>query len=333
MSINDVFGEAKFGGNQTHWFKFPKEGGSLILRILPPYGSLKQSGRWSQYYVTHFGYRDTKGKLRPFESSEVINRQTKMIEVPDAAMDRIKGLRMAQEKAKIEGNTELVKKIGEHLRIFNAKKAHYMNVMDLEGKIGVLSIPHKMKMALDAKIKEFQQKGINPISAQGGRYFVFSRSGTGVNTIHQVDIYRDPNTDQQIVSNLTNEVAERMKSEGMDLSNMYIKPTPEEIDEIVKANGGAVLEAVFARHSKNAKQMEITEDYDDGDENGSLESSASSEESVVKPLSDTSSATVATSVSQEQVVANAPVEPVITTMNGKDVSQMSNEEFLKSLGV
>lgn len=319
-NINDVFGEAKLGeSGKTHWFKFPKEGGSLVLRVLPPYGSLKASGRWSQYYVTHFGYRDTKGKLRTFESPEVINRSNRMIEVADPAMERIKALRAAQEKAKIENNTELVKKIGEQLRVFNAKKAHYMNVIDMDGKIGVFSIPHKMKMALDAKIKELQQKGVNPLSAQNGRFFVFTRTGTGVNTVHQVDVYRDPSTDQQVSSTLTLEIAERMQSEGVDLGKLYVKPTPEEVAEIVKANGGAVIEAVLAKYRKNSpSNSEASEVYEDDED--TMQASTPAE----------------TVLAVAEKKAEAPVAADTTTTAttaGKDISQMSNEEFLKSLGV
>lgn len=318
MSVNDVFGEAKFGGsNQTHWFKFPKEGGSLILRILPPYGSMRQLGRWSQYYVTHFGYRDTKGKLRPFESPEVVNRQNKMVEVVDPAMERIKALRTAQEKAKIEKNTDLVKKIGEQLRVFNAKKAHYMNVMDLEGKIGVLSIPHKMYMALDAKLKELKQKGVNGLGAQNGRFFVFTRNGSGINTTHSVEVYRDPNTDQQVVSSLTDEVANRMSSEGVDLGSLYAKPTPQEVAEIVKANGGAVLEAVLAKYRKNNnKAADELESYEEEDTS-----------------SDSLAGAGPSTATQGSEVGKATEPAESATVSGKDIGQMSNEEFLKSLGV
>jgi hypothetical protein len=319
-NINDVFGDAKLGeGGKTHWFKFPKEGGSLVLRILPSYGSLKASGRWSQYYVTHFGYRDSKGKTRTFESPEVINRQNRMVEVADPAMERIKALRSAQEKAKIENNTEMVKKIGEQLRVFNAKKAHYMNVIDLDGKIGVLSIPHKMKMALDTKIKELQQKGINPLAAQGGRFFVFTRTGSGVNTTHMVDVYRDPSTDQQVVSNLTAEIASRMTSEGVDLATLYVKPTPEEVSEIVKSNGGTVLESILSRYRKNSKESAGLEEVYEDDEYSQEAPPA------------TASAPAATVLAAAEKQAETSAEANAATT--KDISQMSNEEFLKSLGV
>jgi hypothetical protein len=318
MSLNDVFGKAKLGnGQKTTWFKFPKEGGTLVLRILPPYGSLRESGKWSQYYVTHFGYKDSKGRLRTFESPEVINRKNKFVEVVDPAMERIKGLRAAQEKAKIEGNADMVAKIGQQLRIFNARKAHYMNVMDLDGKIGVIAIPHKMKMALDTKLKELQQKGIDALGVQGGRYMAFTRTGSGINTVHSVEVYRDPATDQQVVSNLTEEVAMRMKSEGVDLSKLFVKPTAEEVGEIVKANGGIVLETILAKYKGSSSDSSsddlAVEDYDVSDIEETQQQVAQAR--VEKQEQETQAATVGVLV------------------NGKDVNEMTSDEFLKSLGV
>ena len=309
MSLNDVFGSAKYGsnGNRTHWFKLPKDGSGLVVRILPPYGSLKDSGKWSKYYVTHFGYADTKGKIRPFESPEVINRKTKMVEVPDPAMDRIKSLRTAQNKAIIEGNTELAKKISEQLKIFNAKKAHYLNVMDLEGRIGVLSIPHKMYLTLLEVIEELKQRNIDPISVNNGRFLVFSRSGVGVNTVHQVKIYRDPQTDAQVPSVLNEDVASRMKSEGVDLGNLYIRPTSEEVGQIVKANGGLVLEQVLAKYRKsNTSEVDASEVMEH-------------EEELVQPS--------LPELTQKKNEDSTPTAPAT------NLSDISTEDFLKSIGV
>ena len=325
MSVNDVFGDAKFGSNKAHWFKFPKEGGTLVLRILPPYASLKNSGKWSKYYAIHFGYRDTKGRMRPFESSEVKNRGNGMVEVADPALERIKALKAGLQKAQIEGNKDLATKISEQLRVFNLKKSYYMNVMDLEGKIGVFSIGYKMKMALDAKITELQQRGINPLAVTGGRYFAFTRTGTGANTVITVDVYRDPRTDQQLESNLTNDVAQRMLTEGTDLSGLYIKPTPEEIGQIVAANGKEVLEQVFNKYRKNGAELEVAEDGGDEMEvEELLAPTAPPAQTMTQPVENTQPPVAAFTV------------PTQTAPSGVTVSNpnsMSNDEFFKKLGL
>lgn len=341
MSINDVFGEAKFGKNKTNWFKFPKEGGSLILRILPPYGSLRKSGRWNQYYAIHFGYRDTKGNLRPFKSCEVINRNTKMVEVVDPAVERIKKIKMAQDKAKLEGNDELVKKLGEQLKIFNVKKAYYMNVMDLQGKIGVISIPYRMKEALEAEIKNLQAKGVNPLSVGDGRFFVFTRTGFGSNTSHKVSVYKEEVTmngmqvevDKKHV--LTVDVAERIQLEGADLGSLYISPTPEEIAQIVSGNA-KTLEDIFAKYRTSSND---DDGYGGEDEDSSSTSSQSSSGSAQLAVAAATTTQAATKIEQtlttpvvETKQETAPV-PAAAAAPAQDIANMSTDDFLKSMGL
>src|SRR5271165_6262676 len=104
-----VFGKAKFGGNKRNYWKL--KDGNAIFRILPPMGDLMEDGRWSVYYKIHYGYKNSAGKMRTFESPEVMNRKTKMIEVRDAALDRINSLKAELEAAKAAKNEELVKRL------------------------------------------------------------------------------------------------------------------------------------------------------------------------------------------------------------------------------
>jgi hypothetical protein len=347
MSNNDVFGEAGFGGGgkKTHWFKFPKEGGSLILRILPPYGSLKNSKTgWAKYYAIHFGYRDTKGNLRPFQSCEVVNRNTKMVEVADPAVERIKKIKMAQDKAKLEGNEDLVKKLGEQLKVFNVKKAYYMNVMDLQGKIGVISIPYKMKEALDAEIKALNAKGINPISANDGRFFVFTRTGFGANTTHKVTVYKE-----QVTMNgmeveidkkhaLTPDVGSRIQSEGADLGKLYIAPTPEEIARIVSGTASD-LEEVFAKYrSSNGGGSGSFGNGGEDDDESYVHSSFSSSPSVSSLKQQQSPEQQALTISVDDEYGKddhvqQKTQTTSTVSSLKDISNMSNDEFLKMMGL
>ncbi len=344
MSLNDVFGEAGLGGEKTHWFKFPKEGGSLILRILPPYGSLRNSKTgWAKYYAIHFGYRDTKGSLRTFQSCEVVNYNTKMVEVADPAVERIKKIKMAQDKAKLEGNEELVKKLGEQLKIFNVKKAYYMNVMDLQGKIGVVSIPFRMKEALEAEIKALQAKGVNPMSANDGRFFVFTRTGFGSNTSHKVSVYKEQMTmngmqvEVDKKHELTADVAQRIKSEGADLGSLYIAPTPEEIGQIVSGTA-KTLEEVLAKYRTGGGSGG---DYGaDEEEDRSVSSPKSSGQSAASQTTATgnSTTTVNTTMSAPVVAATTEVttglaQTAAPAAPAQDIANMSTDDFLKSMGL
>lgn len=332
MSNDSVFGEAKFGGTKTNWFNFPKEGGTLTLRILPPVGSLKKSGKWSQYYSIHFGYRDSKGKLRPFQSCEVKDRQTKMIEVMDPAQERINKLKAAQDKAKVENNLDLVKKIGEQLRIFNRKNSYYVNAMDLNGKIGVFGMPYKMKAELDAEIAKLQAKGINPLSVDNGRYFAFTRTGTGGQTSHKVQVYKEQTTISGVqaeidkVSVLTPDVGSRVLTEGADLGSIYIAPTPEEISAIMNGDG-SVLEAIFKKYRGQANDLDSVEAEEDSDSQPAQQTPPP-QAPAVKQQS-TAAMQVNTPVSEPSSIE----EPVIVESTAADITKMSNEDFLKLMGM
>lgn len=320
-NLNDVFGEASFGGSRTNWFKFPKEGGSLILRILPPYGSLREKGRWNQYYAIHFGYRDSKNQLRPFQSCEVINRQNKMVEIADPASERIKGIKMAQDKAKLENNTAVVQRLGEELKKFNIKKNYYMNVMDLNGKIGVFSIPHRMMESLKEEITRLQSKGVNPISVNDGRFFVFTRTGTGANTSHKVAVYQETQVMNGVEvsidkkSVLTPDVATRIQFEGADLGKIYIAPTSEEIASIVK--GGAIeLEAVFAKY-RSGSDSQVSESVTE-----TVSASASLAEEVPYEYP-----------AQEATSTSEPPSAPVASSTANPIADMSSDDFLKSMGL
>lgn len=329
MSVNDVFGEAKFGGNKTNWFKFPKEGGSLILRILPSYGSLRKSGQWSKFYSTHFGYRDTKGKMRIFGSSQV--KKDKMIVVSDPAVERITKLKIALDKAKLENNAALEAKIKEQLQIFNTKSANYMNVMDLNGKIGVFSISYRMKQALDEEINRMRSEGVNPISADNGRYFVFTRTGFGATTTHKVHVFQEEvevagrklKDDKKSI--LTMDVAERIQSEGADLSDLFITPTSEEIGQIVNGSS-ADLERVLAKYRDTGSSSAVAEESEEESYQAPPVQAAPQQAPVAQTIMAPPSPNTATP-------AQMAVAPTPTMVDGKDISQMSTDEFLKSMGM
>src|ERR1700676_1574495 len=85
-----VFGKAKFGGNKRTCFKL-KDGDSTY-RVLPPMGECAEEGIWSKFQSVHYGYKNSKGESRAFQSPLVRNGKTKMVEVPDAALERIQQL-------------------------------------------------------------------------------------------------------------------------------------------------------------------------------------------------------------------------------------------------
>ena len=129
--------------------------GDNVVRILPPMGKLAKSGKWSAYYRIEWGYKDSRGKQKPFQSTRVINRDTKMVEVEDAAyVFRMQLINKRDELIKNKGSVEQIKKLGELLKQFNQEAKHHLNVIDLNGKIGLLKLGHKAFLSLKAEIEK-----------------------------------------------------------------------------------------------------------------------------------------------------------------------------------
>lgn len=247
---------------------FDLKSGSLVARILPSFGSLRDDpDAWHVYHTVHFGYKNKEGKFRPFESPEVstYDKETKKrtIEVRDAAMDRLVDLKAKledtgnrleeAEKAKDESTFNKLKPLYDKLNklvgfmgTYNVDKNHHMNVMLLDGTVGELKIRHKAYLALDVEIQKLDKEGIDPVSLNDGRFFVFQRSGKGNETNFKVDVYKEKVeatvngkvkfVEEDKVSFIAGESLKRIESELFDLDKLFEKPTPEEVAQIVESS-------------------------------------------------------------------------------------------------
>jgi hypothetical protein len=366
-------GKAKFGFTQKKYFKL-KDGDSTF-RILPPMGELADEGRWSMFYKIHYGYKNTKGKLRVFQSSLVVNRKTKMVEVPDAADQRIKDLKAKLEAAKAAGQKQVVEKLGPLVSgqkpMYNVDSNHYLNVIDTQGNIGVLKLRHRAKTALDVQIKKLREKGIDPLSVDNGRFFVFTRSGTGLDTSFQVDIQQEKLTVQgvgevnrDVVHKLSEELIARLAEEAGQLDKLFRALTSDEIERIVKSSDlltgqSAVIDELFDNKGDTSGGGEGEEGADDAgdesaDDTAAKASAAASEAAAAQAASDAkakadaqaaakaaSDAKIAAEVKAKNDAAAtaAASTPAVTTSapanqtTAEAVSDMSDDEFLKSLGL
>src|ERR1700677_486039 len=234
-------GKAKYGGNKKQYFKL--KDGKSTYRILPPMGELADDGIWSLYYRVHYGYTNAAGKSRPFESSLVKN-QKKMIESPDAAVERLDKLKAKYDEAKKAGDkkvTEMLGKlVGESKSRYNLDNNHYMNAIDTQGNIGVLKLRHTAKKALDTLIRDLRDKNIDPLDPDNGRFFTFTRSGSGRETTFAVAVATKTilvdgvgEVEQAIVHKLDESIISRLKSEAAELQKLFKKPTSEQVAQIV----------------------------------------------------------------------------------------------------
>jgi hypothetical protein len=274
MSIPKI-GKAKYGSTKKTYYKL--KDGDAQYRILPPLGELADEGIWSIYYRVIYGYTNPAQKSRAFESSLVKNRKTQMIEVPDAAVERLDKLKASLENAKAKKDKKAVdalhKLVGAPKSRYNVDSNHYMNVIDLQGNIGILKLRHKAKQALDVQIRKLRDKGVDPLSVDNGRYFNFTRTGMGNETQFAVTVYGIEKEVPEVglvsvpvVSKLSDDVLSRLGSEAGELQKLFKKPTAEQIEQIVKESDLATGVSPNIDDILGYKKEEATATTDDSDE-------------------------------------------------------------------
>ena len=158
--------------------------------------------------------------------------------VPDAALERLNELKAKLLQAKADNNAPLAAKLNTLVGfkgIYNVDNNHYMNVIGLDGNIGVLKIRYTAKQALDTRIAELKASGVDPLAFDTGKFFVFTRTGMGNTTSFKVDVYRESLEGPTVTHVVTQEILDRLETEGFNLDNDEIatRVTPEECAQIV----------------------------------------------------------------------------------------------------
>lgn len=353
MSKEMKIGKASYGGGartQRKYFKL--KDGESVFRILPPLGELADRGIWSVFHKVHYGYKDSQGKLKTFLSSLEINRKNKMVEVPDAADQRIKDLKAKLEAAKQSGNSALVEKLAPLVSgktpVYNLDSNHYMNVVDLQGNIGVLKIRHRAKAALDAVIKKLRDKGVDPLSVDNGRFFVFSRSGMGLDTTFSVEVYQEKfnvegvgEVNRDLVHKLSDDLISRLGTEAADLNKLFKSLSAEDIERIVKSSDlmtgqSPVIDELF--NSKTAGSNESEEEYRDEEEMEEVPAPApvtpKATPAPTKAASADAKSTPATTAPKTETKAAPKVtQATPPTTTAEKLAEMSDADFLKELGL
>lgn len=327
--MSDVFGSARFGGKGRNWFKV-KDGVNGPYRILPPMGYLREDGVWSAFYSIHYGYKNSEGKMRTFQSPLVENRKTKMVESSDAALEFITKLTAQLKVAKDSKNQELVTKIQELVggkkSRYNLDKNHYLNVIDTQGNIGILKIRHRAKLALDAQIKLLRDSGVDPLAPNSGRFFAINRAGMAMDTVYSVSVYKQKlqidgvgEVEKDVIHTITEEIARRCVvvtgndskgrpifeyKEAGNLANLFARPSSEEVARIVAEGAKAVDEIL------DSKKNQETETDDGGPE----EESATTTATPSAPTVEASALQKAAAAAATQYVAPTPTPTPTPTL-------------------
>lgn len=332
---------------------YKQQDGDMVFRILPAMGKLAEKGRWSSWHSVHFGYKNLEGKFRPFESPLVKNNKSKMIEVPDAAMERLDHLKAQLLKAKDEGNAPLTAKLNTLVGqkgVYNIDNNHHMNVIDLQGNIGEFKIRHKCKVALDIEIAKLNKEGCDPLSVENGRFFVFNRTGTGNETNFKVSVYKEKievaghgKVEKDVVHVLTQDVLARLDEEAFELDDLFVLPTSEEVAQIVAESElltgkSAACNRIFDDRWKARRDQKAMENLEDGPDEPTDVAALQTVVTANSPKADSPNLLVASNSVSATVSAEVPQAPtaavtVATQGAPTAISEMSGADLLAFLDI
>lgn len=334
-------GNARYGAkSEKKYFKI--KDGDNIFRLLPPVGDLAERGIWSKYYRVEWGYKDSRGKNRPFQDCREVNRQTKMVEVESAAhlyREKLNAGKEALFKSKKEGkpvSDEMLKKATEMCERYNVESKYYVNAISLQGEIGLLKIGYKAFISLKEEIDRMRSRGVDPLSVDNGRFFNFRRSGKGRDTIYQITEYlengeavvngKNKIIQMEKVHVLDDSILSRLDAEAFHLDKLYPMLTAEQVEEIVRL-GSVAVDKYLTKNNDSSSEEEIPENS----------------EEVMKPLPAYTPAPKATMTvtppKQEQAPVapvappkQEPVKPQAPAAATAPTAELSDEDFLKQIG-
>jgi hypothetical protein len=327
-------GKPKTGKGNREIFKL-KDGDSVFM-ILPPLGELADEGKWNAYLATHFGYKDSTGRMKPFLSTKVVNRKTKMVEVPDLACDRIDQIEALYKQALEVRDVEKAKMYKSLKERYNLDKKFYMNAMTLDGKLGILKIPYKSMEVLRLEIDRQKAAGVDIMDVENGRFIVFRRSGNALDTAHQVFTYKESmeiagvgKVEKEKVAKLDEATLNRLEDEvSLNLTKMFKVLTPEEIEAVVKADIAGDVKTLDAILNSNSASSAVAETAEEVEEADDIPENKLTAAPVVEK------AAQSTPVTQTQTSQNATTTTTVSNTAvaaGKNVNAMSDEEFMKMI--
>jgi hypothetical protein len=334
-------GKARYGAQNQQRKYFKLKDGEQAYRILPPLGELADQGRWSVFHSVHYGYKSTDGKQKPFLTSEVKNRKTGMVEVADAAKDRITSLKAKLEEAKKAGNKAVVDKLDPLVGatgMYNLDNNHYMNVIDAQGNIGILKIRHKAKLALEAEIKKLNSESVDPLSVDNGRFFVFTRTGMGRDTTFGVKVLKEKLTvqgvgvvERDVVHALDDETVNRLGTEAGELGKIFKSLTSEEVKQVVDGSDlmtgvSPVLDKIFGKVQTAVVADDAAAETAEAEADVSVLGATTNIAAAV--LAATPAVTVAAPATVTKITPKATVAPKTTAAL---VTEMSASDFLAAL--
>lgn len=190
------FGGAKTGKKSFQSWKnfYIKENEDNVYRILPSMHGLAETDEWSVFYRDHNGYSvpnpqdPSKPWKRPFMCPQERSFKTKMIIKPCAKCDQIDQKKAALERIEVEAKTSnmsrdkldtLAAPLRKWLRMHYVDGKWRVAVMNRAGEFGVLYVPHKAKLQIEALVEELKSRRvpIDLFALDEGVWLNFKRTG------------------------------------------------------------------------------------------------------------------------------------------------------------
>lgn len=338
--------KASFSGSTNNFKKknhYKLKDGDTVFRIVPPMTKFTDNPRgWIRYHSVHFGYKNSEGKLRMFESPLEMDFTTKTVLVADPALDRVNELKDKLEKAKLEGNAPLTAKLEALVGYsgnYNVDNNFHLNVIGLDGSIGELKIRKTAKVALEAEIKRLESEGVHALSEEDGRFFIFHREGSGRNTTFKVSVYTEkldiPNVgkvDKQVSHKITSEMWDRLESEAFDLDDLFFRATSEEVAQIVAESDlltgkSPAIDRIIDASWKAKRDANNSDGPSDPVPFGDVPtpSPVITQAKPVSPVVTPKTTTVAPKAVATPQVAAAPTQ-------AQSIEELSDDDFFKQIG-
>lgn len=252
---------------------------TLIVRVGPPKGKLAEKGIWRTFRKVHFGYgievTSQKGDKffvpQTFDCIEETDRDGSIkIACDECTERRTKDASKKAKQAELEvaGKTKdeiavALKHVNLWLREHNLDKKWWMLAKDQSGKWGVLTISYTCGKLFQELLKKLAEKGMDPLGAEKGVWFKFSRSGNSFNDIvDTVEVLMEEQPDGSFrmkFDTLTD--ADYGQLEKLpDLNEFGRKLTGDQIQSLVQSGGDEkVVRSVLAIPTRSETTQPKTE--------------------------------------------------------------------------
>jgi hypothetical protein len=309
---------------------FKLKDGDNVYRILPPMFDCADNGVWNRYYAVEYGYKNSKGKICPFQDVRVVDRKTKMVEVESPAFllrqkmqENVKKAQEMMDAGKI--SKDAFEKVKEQAGQFNLDAKFYVNAIDLQGNIGLLKIPTKAMEQIKNIVKTKDEAGYDCLGVETGMFFKINRSGMGRSTTYVVTEYKQKKmvtiegaqTEVEVAYNhaLDEVLISRLEKECFNLDTLFKKLTVDQVQEIV--DGGPLAVDKYFGSQEEEKTPVDDEELPPAQDIG-----------FTKPVAQKVEETIPEPVKAEPAKVEPPKaeKPI-------PAPKQDDEDFLKSLGL